>query len=85
MDEKVDLASNRALLERWARSPSMPQRIVLRSRIVLMRAEGHSSRSVAQLLRVSRNTVALWLKRFNEGGSAALVHDKPGRGRKRKA
>jgi transposase len=85
MDEHRDLDTGRTLLERWARSPSLPQRVVLRSRIILLLAEGYSARAVAHSLQVSRNTVDLWRKRFLEGGSAALLRDKPGRGRKRKS
>jgi transposase len=57
--------------------------LVLRSRIVLLLADGMSSRAAARALGVSRHTVDLWRKRFEDGGCQALVSDKPGRGRKR--
>lgn len=73
----------RDTLRRWLRTPTAPQRLVTRSRIVLLLAEGRSSREVAALVGVSRPTVALWKRRFSDGGVEALTHDRPGRGRKK--
>ena len=78
------LGAHRASVERATRSPSLPHRIVLRSRIVLLLATGHSARNVARLLDVSRRTVDLWRARFADGGFEALVRDKAGRGRKKR-
>lgn len=72
----------RSILESWARSRTLPQRTVVRSRIILLCADGNSSRVVAAQLNVSRNTVDLWRARFIEGGLEALETEKPGRGRK---
>ena len=69
------------LLQHWVRSSSTQQRLVRRSRIVLSLAGGLSQAATAQLLGVSRRTVALWKLRFLEGGAGALGHDRPGRGR----
>jgi hypothetical protein len=69
-------------LERWARGRTTPQRLVLRSRIVLALAEGLSHASVARRLATTRHTVRLWKRRFIEGGLEALRVDAPGRGRK---
>lgn len=80
--ELVVESSGRNVLETWARSRTLPQRIVVRSRIVLLCAAGNSSRVVAAQLNVSRNTVELWRTRFIEGGVDALTTEKPGRGRK---
>jgi hypothetical protein len=74
---------DRRLLERWVRATTTPQRVVLRSRIVLMVSTGISSREAARRMGISRHTVDLWRARFLEGGSSVLVTDKPGRGRKR--
>jgi transposase len=76
--------SERQNLERWLRAPTSPQRVVVRSRIVLLLADGHSGRQVAALLGISRHTVDLWRRRFHVGGSALLLRDRPGRGRKRR-
>jgi transposase len=73
----------RAVLERWVRASTTPQRLALRSLIVLMLADGLSAREVARRLRVSRHTVDLWRDRFGAEGCGALAHDRPGRGRKR--
>lgn len=76
-------SEDRRSLERWVRAGTTPQRLVLRSRIVLLLADGMSSRAAARALGVSRHTVDLWRKRFEDGGCHALVSDKLGRGRRR--
>lgn len=73
---------DRQTLERWIRMPTAPQRLVLRSRIVLMLADGCPARQVARRLGVSRPTVALWRRRYAIDGIDALPIDRPGRGRK---
>jgi transposase len=72
----------RRTLERWVRMPTAPQRLVLRSRIVLMLADGCPAREVARRLGVSRPTVALWRRRYAQEGCDGLTRDRPGRGRK---
>ena len=74
---------DRERLERWVRATTLPQRTVLRSRIVLMLADGLSAREVARRLDVSRHTVDLWRGRYLAEGCDALTRDRPGRGRKR--
>ena len=78
-------SEDRQTLERWIRMPTAPQRLVLRSRIVLMLADGCPAREVARRLGVSRPTVALWRRRYAAEGCAALTRDRPGRGRKRRS
>ena len=73
---------DRFRLESWVRAPTTSQRLVLRSRIVLLLSDGLSARAVAQALDISRHTVDLWRNRFREGGCLALMQDKAGRGRK---
>jgi len=55
---------------------------VLRSRIVLLLADGLSARQAARAVGTSRHTADLWRRRFLEGGCDALLKDKTGRGRK---
>jgi DNA-binding NarL/FixJ family response regulator len=74
---------DRATLERWIRGGTTPQRLVLRSRVVLLLAGGLSAREVGRQLGVSRHTVDLWRKRYLAEGCDSLAHDRPGRGRKR--
>lgn len=73
----------RTALERWVRSGTTPQRLVLRSRIVLLAAKAMPTKHIAVALTTSQDTVRLWRRRFAAGGPQALVHDAPGRGRKR--
>jgi transposase len=72
---------DRRLLERWLKAPTTPQRVVRRSRIVLLAADGQRVHEIAATLGISRPTVRLWLDRFKTRGAQALLHDAPGRGR----
>jgi transposase len=74
--------TSRAQLVKWIRSSTTPQRVARRSRIVLLSLEGASVDVIATQVGVSRPTVLLWRRRFEEGGPAALLHDAPGRGRR---
>ncbi|HXQ21979.1 MAG TPA: IS630 family transposase [Candidatus Acidoferrales bacterium] len=71
----------RRTLEGWVSARTLPQRIVLRARIVLLAAQGLANRRIAQAVRASRPTVLLWRNRFAFGGVAALLEETPGRGR----
>ncbi len=72
----------RRTLETWVAARNTPQKVVFRSRIVLMAAEGKANRRIARDLGTSRPSVILWRQRFVAGGTAALTEDAPGRGRK---
>ena len=52
------------ILETWARSRTLPARVVERARIVQLAAHGVPSQDIAQQLEVSRPTVQLWRERF---------------------
>jgi transposase len=71
----------RALLRHWVRAPTTPQRVVIRSLIVLSALDGLSVDDIVAHVRVSPRTVRLWIARFEEHGPEALLHDAPGRGR----
>jgi transposase len=75
--------ADRDRLTRWTRAATAPRRLVTRSLVVLMAADGCADARIAMHLRVTRATVARWKTRFVAGGSAALLADAPGRGRKR--
>lgn len=75
-------AEQRRTLETWVAARNTPQKVVFRSRIVLLAAEGKANRRIAQDLGTSRPSVILWRQRFVAGGTAALTEDAPGRGRK---
>jgi len=75
-------AEQRRTLETWTAARNTPQKVVFRSRIVLLAASGQSNRRIAQQLKTSRPTVILWRNRFAAGGTAALTEEEAGRGRK---
>ncbi len=51
---------DRLVLGGRLRAPTTEQRDVLRARIVLLAAEGRSTRSIAKLVDVMPRTVSLW-------------------------
>ena len=51
-------------LQRWARRRNSAQALALRSRIVLACANGKSNTAVAEELRLTRQTVGKWRRRF---------------------
>ena len=69
--------AQRQQVEAWVRSPTTPQRVVLRSKIVLHAIAGVANQVIAATLGVTRPTVLLWRRRFAAGGPAALVRDRP--------
>ena len=73
----------RMSLESTIRSPSAPQRDVLRARIVLLAAAGQRNEQIQESLHVSKPVVIKWRRRFAAERMTGLV-DEPGRGRKRK-
>jgi transposase len=83
--DRISLTDDeRATLERWARSRTTPIRLVLRAKIVLWASDGRTNQWIAAELRVDRQTVARWRKRFAERGLRAIQRDAP-RGKRRSA
>ena len=76
-------APERKELDRMVSSPSTPQGLATRARIVLLAAEGRRNDDIGQSLGVGKNTVTLWRNRFRWERLAGLK-DRPGKGRKRK-
>src|SRR5271156_22916 len=73
----------RAQLESWSRRPKTAQALALRSRIILLAADGQSSTAIAQQLATSGHTVGKWRRRFLEAGLDGLVDEpRPGTPRK---
>src|SRR6202162_6299763 len=66
----------RAVLEARVRAPTMEQRAVLRAQIVLLAAEGRSTRSIAREVGTMPRTFSQWRGRFAREGLAGL-DDKP--------
>src|SRR5436190_15175871 len=62
----------RKVLEARCRAPSTPQRDVKRARIVLLAADGRSTRSIAEEVGVQPRIVSNWRRRFAERGLGGL-------------
>lgn len=62
----------RAELERWAQSRTLPAGDVFRARLILALAGGMSYREIERKLGASAPTVSLWKRRFEESGIAGL-------------
>ena len=71
----------RRKLEQYARGRSTPARVVMRSRIVLLAADGLQNNQIAAQMGIAARTVALWRGRFVELGPSGLLKDaaRPGR------
>jgi transposase len=71
----------RRKLERQSRGRSTQARVVMRSRIVLLAAEGFQNKQIAASLNVAPRMAALWRVRFIERGMEGLLKDAPRPGR----
>lgn len=80
-DQIVLSPSERTTLDRWSRSKRLPMRLVLRTRIIQLAAQGVFSHEIAEGLGVSRPTVQLWRERFLALRLAGLEKDAPRPGR----
>jgi transposase len=72
----------RAQLEAWTRRRTSAQALALRSRIVLLAAEGLKNTEIAERLGISRNMAMTWRARFAEQRLDGLLDEpRPGRPR----
>jgi transposase len=71
----------RRKLEQQSRGRSTQARVVLRSRVVLLAAEGLQNKQIASALGVAPRMAALWRGRFVEQGMEGLLKDAPRPGR----
>lgn len=62
----------RADLQRWAQSRTLPAGDVFRARLILALAAGKSYSQIESELNTSRPTISRWRKRFEEEGIAGL-------------
>lgn len=74
--------ADRAWLEANIRASTSPQRLVFRSRIVLLIADGCSDSEISRQMGCCRYTAARWRGRVAGEGIACVGSDRPGRGRK---
>lgn len=76
---------HRKLLETWVAGHNTPQQVVVRCRIILLKADGLDDVRIAERLHVNRHTCRLWRQRLSEAGPSGLWEVAPGRGRKPRA
>jgi transposase len=58
------MSDERETLSKWVRAKTSEQRIVLRSKIILLAAEGLTTKEISQRLEVRPATVSQWRNRF---------------------
>lgn len=72
---------NREKLLRLSRGRNTAQKVVLRAKIVLKMMDGIKKKHIAEQLGTSRPTVNLWIQRYEQGGTEALLIDASRSGR----
>ncbi len=78
----IELSSEARLeLEKLSRRRTTPVRVVQRSRIILLAADGAQNKENAERLGVAPRMAALWRSRFIQLGVAGLMKDAPRPGR----
>ena len=73
---------DRATLEGWVADRNTPQKLVWRSRIVLMSAAGAGKMAIVRAVGKCKRTVDRWQRRYMARGLAGLKRDATRRGRK---
>jgi hypothetical protein len=63
---------DRAQLQQWVHAHFTPQQVALRSRILLLAADGKENLEIAAALKVHRHTPALWRQRYIHEGLDAV-------------
>ena len=71
----------RELLETLIRTRTIQASVMNRARILLLKADGESTDTIADKVGLNRNSVLLCIKKFKEGGVSNAIYDAPGRGR----
>lgn len=80
---RIELTTiERERLESTARSRILAARLVQRAKIILLAAEGHSQRDVAEALGCNVKTVREWQGRWMAEGFKGIETERPGRGRR---
>src|SRR6266852_4261191 len=72
---------DRTTLEQQARARALPARVVERSRIVLLAADGKQDVEIADQLGISAKKAGRWRQRFLDVGLSAIGQDAPRSGR----
>ncbi len=76
-------SEERSQLEEWAHGHSVPHRVVLRSKFVLLAADGLQNKEIALRLGVNRNSANLWREKFLAHRLVGVLKDAPRPGRPR--
>jgi transposase len=72
-------AEQRLELESWSRRPKTAQALAIRSRMVLLAADGRNNTSIARQLSTTAQTVGKWRRRFLCSGCDGLLDEpRPG-------
>jgi len=75
---KINLSKDEIkLLKKIISSSISPVRLIKRSRAILMAADDMPSYQIAEQLKVSKDTVGRWRKRFAEQGLGGISKDRP--------
>lgn len=78
----VTLSSDQqTAMEQWARSRSLPARVVERARIVLFAAEGQQDKQIAAAMKITPKKASRWRSRFLTLSMAGLERDASRSGR----
>ncbi len=72
----------RQTLESWSRSRTLPARLVMRAKIVLLASEGEQNSDIGVKLGLDRSVVARWRTRFSEDRLDGIAKERGDRGRK---
>ncbi len=72
----------RTVLEKMARSTSLPHRKVVQAKALLLAADGVGTNEVARRCHTTDDSVRAWRRRFAEHGVEGVGRIAPGRGRK---
>ena len=78
----VVTTEERGELERMARSSSLPHRVVLQAKALLMAADGAAIYETARQVHVTSNSVRSWRRRFEDEGIDGVGRIAAGRGRR---
>jgi transposase len=80
---RIELSeTERERLEGMTRSRTLPSRLVLRARVVLLAAEGLSNRAIGSELGIDFKSAMRWRNRFLSERFDGIERERPGRGRK---
>jgi len=76
-------SEDRSQLVAWSKRPKTAQALAMRSRIVLLAADGLSNTAIASQLHTMQHTVGKWRRRYRESGLDGLLDEpRPGTSRK---